>query len=148
MATQAALGRGSADRLVDVPDVHDVVAVDPTEFRQKASAVRVFGQWRDLDVGRHAAHRNGHAENATDAILQNGAAPLRDILEEGLGLREPERDHGTFNADGTAGQDERLGRRVLADYIHDLGPALQQQLKGRPGSRPRPGDGGRGRGSG
>jgi len=91
--------------LLDVPYIYDVVAVDPPELGQETRAVGIVGQRRDLDIGCHASHRDGHTENATDAVLQNGPPPLRNVLEEGLRLWEPECDNGTFDADRTAGQD-------------------------------------------
>jgi len=86
-------------------------------------------QRRDLDIGCHATHRDGHTENATDAVLQNGPPPLRNVLEEGLRLWEPSGDNGTSTPTGRQARISGLvGGFLLTTPLSR--PSLQQQTEG------------------
>src|SRR5450830_1465182 len=125
---------GDASRLAHVSDVNDVIAVDAAELGQEPRAIGVLRQSRELDICGHAADRNRHTQDATHAVLQDWSPPLGHVLEEALSLWKAEGDDGPFNANGTAGHNQRLGGWTLADDLDDFGPALEEKLQGRPGA--------------
>ena len=115
--------QGSAD----VADVDQLVREDTSGFgHQVVRAGR--GQ---LDVGDHAANGDRVPDDLGDPRLDAGAPALGLLLEEGLLLREAQRDDRAVDGDRPASDDQRLGRRVGTEALDDGRPGREQLLEGR-----------------
>ena len=104
-----------------------VVAPDVAGGTEHVGALGIrVGRRLELEVGGHAAHRDGPAEDAAHAVLEGAPAPVSNVAQEELALREAQGDDRPVHRDRAARLDEWLRRRVAADQGHDLGPATAQ----------------------
>ena len=93
---------------VDLGDVDQVLPEDAPRFGHEVVGHR---ERRDLDVGGDRPDAHLSAEVAADDGLDLGTTTLGVVLEEGLGLREAERDDIAIDSDRAALAQDRARRR-------------------------------------
>ena len=127
----------TAGRSADLADVDEVLAEDPPSLGQDEGRIRITRNgWNELEVGGHASHVDRVAKDRADTVLEHRPAALQRVPQERLAFGEAERDDVAFDADRSAGGDEGLRRRILADQGNDLRPE-RTELVERLGAGPR-----------